>query len=135
MNTEVKCITSTIRSVDKALEVREAFSEISGGIRLSRLSEKLNMNRSGVYRLLQVFKQRGYVEQKQKNGKYQLGMTAYTVGQSIVSNMELTRTVRPIMERLVREYNETVYLALPCDKNVLFFDSSDSQHPVNVMSL
>jgi DNA-binding IclR family transcriptional regulator len=135
MNVEEKNVTSTIKSVDRALEVLEVFSEISGGIKLSRLSEKLNMNRSGVYRLLQVFKQRGYIEQKHKNGKYQLGMTAYMVGQNIVSNMGLTRTVRPIMERLVREYNETVYLALPCDKNVLFFDSSDSLHPVNVMAL
>lgn len=135
MNTVEKNATSTIRSVEKALEVLEAFSGISGGIKLSQLSKKLNMNRSGVYRLLQVFKQRGYVEQKQKNGKYQLGMTAYMVGQNIVSNMEIMRTAGPIMERLVREYNETVYLALPCDENVVFFDSSDSFHPVNVMSL
>lgn len=113
----------------------EAFSEINGGIKLSRLSEKLNMNRSGVYRLLQVFKQRGYVEQKHKNGKYHLGMTAYTVGQKIVSNMEIMRTAGPVMEGLVREYNETVCLAVRCDQDVLFFENAGSMHPVNVMAL
>ncbi len=30
-------------------ELLEAFSEINGEIKLSRLSEKLNMNRSGVH--------------------------------------------------------------------------------------
>jgi DNA-binding IclR family transcriptional regulator len=135
MNVNEKSISSTIKSVDKALEVLEAFSEISGGIKLSCLSEKLNMNKSGVYRLLQVFKQRGYVEQKCKNGKYHLGMAAYMVGQNIVSNMELMHTTRPIMEKLVREHNETVYLALPSDKKVLLFDSINSLHAVNVMSL
>ncbi len=135
MNTAEKDFTSTIRSVDKALEVLEAFSEIRGGIKLSRLSEKLNMNRSGVHRLLQVFKQRGYVEQRHKNGKYHLGITAYTVGQNIVSNMEIMRTAGPVMEGLVREYDETVYLAVRCDQDVLFFENAGSLHPVNVMAL
>ncbi len=126
---------STIKSVDKALEVLEAFSELNDGIKLSCLSEKLNMNKSGVYRLLQVFKQRGYVEQKRKNGKYQLGIAAHMVGQNIVSNMELMRTSRPIMAQLVREHNETVYLSLRCGREALLFDNIDSLHPVNVMSL
>jgi DNA-binding IclR family transcriptional regulator len=135
MNMAEKSDTSTIKSVDRALEVLEAFSEINGGIKLSCLSEKLNMNKSGVYRLLQVFKQRGYVEQVSRNGKYQLGIAAYMVGQNIVSNMKLTKTVGPIMQRLVREYNETVYLALRCGQDVLLFDNIDSLHPVNVTSL
>jgi DNA-binding IclR family transcriptional regulator len=76
MNAEEKNATSMIKSVDRALQVLEAFSEINGGIKLSCLSEKLDMNKSGVYRLLQVFKQRGYVEQKSRNGEYQLGLAA-----------------------------------------------------------
>jgi len=135
MNSGGKGITSTIVSVDKALELLEAFSEISGGIKLSRLSEKLNMNRSGVHRLLQVFKKHGYVEQKHKSGKYQLGMTAFTVGQNIVSNMEIMRVTGPVMESLARDYNETVYLAVRCDQDVLFFENASSLHPVNVMAI
>ena len=135
MSVEAKDNTAIFKSVDKALEVLEAFSEFNEGINLSSLSEKLNMNKSGVYRILQAFKHRGYVEQKIKNGKYHLGMAAFMVGQNIVSNMEVTRTAKPIMERLVREYNETVYLALRCGEEVLLFDNVDSLHPVNVMSL
>lgn len=135
MDTEENNVTSTIKSVDKALEVLEVFSKVSGGIKLSCLSEELNMNKSGVYRLLQVFKQRGYVEQKSKNGKYQLGIAAYMVGQNIVSQMKLTNAVGPVMKRLVLEHNETVYLALRSGQDMLLFDNIDSLHPVNVMSL
>ena len=135
MAAEQKNTTSTIKLVDKTLEVLEAFSELNDGINLSSLSEKLNMHKSTVYRLLQVFKQRGYVEQKQKNGKYRLGLAAYRVGQNIVSNMDLLSMARPVMEKLVREHNETVYLALPCGQRALMFENIDSLHPVNVMSL
>ena len=132
---EQKNNTSTIKSVDKALEVLEAFSRIHDGINLSRLSEKLNMNKSGVYRLLQVFKQRGYVEQRQKNGKYHLSMAAYMISQNIISNMELLRKARPVMEKMARDCNETVYLAVRCEQDVLLFDNVDSMTPVNVLPL
>ena len=132
---EQKNNTSTIKSVDKALEVLEAFSRIHDGINLSRLSEKLNMNKSGVYRLLQVFKQRGYVEQRQKNGKYHLSMAAYMISQNIISNMELLRNARPVMEKMARDCNETVYLAVRCEQDVLLFDNVDSMTPVNVLPL
>ena len=82
-----------------------------------------------------MFKKRGYVEQELKNGKYHLGVAAYKVGQNIVSNMDLLSMAKPVMERLVREYNETVYLALRCEQEMLLFDNIDSLHPVNVMSL
>jgi DNA-binding IclR family transcriptional regulator len=49
--------------------------------------------------------------------------------------MKLSNTVGPIMKRLVREYNETVYLALRCGQDMLLFDNIDSLHPVNVMPL
>jgi len=121
--------------VDKALEVLEAFSELDGGINLSCLSDQLNMNKSGVYRLLQVFKQRGYVEQKSNNGQYQLGIAAYKVGQNIVSRMKVLRSARPLMEKLSRELDETVYLAVPNGSDVFLFDSAEALTPVNVMSL
>ena len=34
MNVEEQNVTSTIKSIDKALEVPEAFSALSGGIKL-----------------------------------------------------------------------------------------------------
>lgn len=135
MATSEKKDTATIKSVHNALEVLEAFSECNEGIKLSRLSEQLNMNKSGLYRLLQVFKQRGYLEQDRSHGEYRLGLGAYMVGQKLVSNMELLRTVRPVMEELVRENKEAVYLAVRCDHKTLLFDNVDSRHPVNVMSL
>jgi IclR family KDG regulon transcriptional repressor len=135
MTTLEKTIPATIKSVDKALEVLEAFSELEGGIKLSCLSEKLKMNKSGVYRLLQVFKNRGYVVQEKKNGEYQLGMAAFMVGQNIVSNMEVLRTAKPVMEKLSRGCNETIYLAFRVDDKALFFENVTSLHSVNVMSL
>jgi IclR family acetate operon transcriptional repressor len=134
MNTE-KNDTSTIKSVDKALEVLEAFSSIHNGINLSSLSRDLNMNKSHVFRLLQVFKQRGYVEQTRKNGKYHLGRTSYILGQNIVSNMDLLNKVKPDMEKLVEACNETVYLALRFGDETLLIDSVECRLPVSVMPL
>lgn len=135
MKIQEKNMSSTIKSVDKALSMLEAFSELDGGINLTRLSEKLGLNKSGVYRLLQVFKQRGYVEQHCRSGKYQLGLSAFRVSHNILSNNQLINIVKPFMEALVNEHNETIYLAINCDDHVLFFDHVDSLNAVNVSSL
>jgi DNA-binding IclR family transcriptional regulator len=126
---------STIKSVEKALTMLETFSELEGGINLSRLSEKLGMHKSGVYRLLQVFKQRGYVEQYARNGKYQLGTSAFRVGQNIISNNLLMNKARSLMKMLVGTYNESVYLTLFNTDHVLFFDYVDASSAVGVASL
>jgi IclR family transcriptional regulator, KDG regulon repressor len=127
--------TTSIKAVDRALDVLEAFGEVGAEFNLTRLSEKLCINKAGVHRLLQTFMKRGYVEQKSKNGKYQLGMAAYMVGQNLVSKMELLHTVRPSMEKLVREFDEAVYLVVPCGGEALFFDYLDTPHAIKVMSL
>lgn len=135
MNANEMKVGSTIKSVDKALKVLETISTIEGGINLTALSEKLDMSKSGVYRMLQAFKERGYLEQRHKNGEYFLGKTAYMIGQNILTNTSVLKLARPAMEDLGRECNETVYLALRCDNDVVLIDSVESRHPVVAMPL
>lgn len=124
-----------IKSVDNALSVLEVLGDIDGDIRLAHLSEKLNMNKALVYRILATFQRRGYVEQAKKTGAYRLGLGAYEVGQKFLSHMELLRLAKPVMESLVRECGETVYVAVPVGPDILLFDKTDTTNPVSIMSL
>lgn len=125
----------SIKSVENALAVLEIFGEIDGEVRLGHLSQRLNMNKSNVFRILTTFEQRGYVEQIKKSGKYRLGIGAYEVGQKFLSRMELLRTAKPVMEGLARECDEAVYLAVPAGREILLLDKVDTSNPVSIMSL
>jgi len=125
----------SIQSVDNALDVLEALCEEGDEVRISQLSEKLGMNKTSVFRLLATFENRGYVEREKGSGKYRLGLSAYEMGQKFLSRMNLLRKARPVMERLVRQCNEAVYLAVPRDAYILLLDMVDTSAQVKIVSL
>jgi len=125
----------SIQSVENALDVLEALCDEEGEVRISHLSEKLHMNKTSVFRLLATFEGRGYVEKQESTGRYRLGLTAYEVGQKLLSRMELLKQARPVMERLVRECNETVYVTVRKGDEILFLDMVDTTQKVKIVSL
>lgn len=125
----------SIQSVENALDVLEALCDEDGEVRISRLSEKLHMNKTSVFRLLATFEGRGYVEREAVSGKYRLGLTAYEVGQKLLSRMELLKQARPVMERLVRDCNEAAYLTVRRGDEVLFLHMVDTLQKVKIVSL
>ena len=125
----------SIQSVENALDVLEALSEIDDDVRISQLSEKLAMNKTSVFRLLATFENRGYVEREERSGKYRLGLSAYEIGQKFLSRMGLLRHARPVVERLARGCNEAVYVAVRRRKEVLFLDMVDTTQKVKIVSL
>jgi len=125
----------SIQSVDNALNVLEALSDEGEEIRISQLSERLGMNKTSVFRLLATFESRGYVERERETGRYRLGLSAYEIGQKLLSRMTVLRHARPAMERLARESGEAAYLAVRRDNEVLFLDMVDTLQQVKVAPL
>ncbi len=125
----------SIQSVDNALDVLEALCDEGDEVRISRLSERLGMNKTSVFRLLATFENRGYVEKEKGSGKYRLGLSAYEIGQKFLSRMGLLRKARPVMERMVRECDEAAYITVRRGSDVLFLDMVDTSQQVKIISL
>jgi len=125
----------SIHSVDNALDVLEALCDEQDDVQISRLSEKLGMNKTSVFRLLATFENRGYVEREEQTGRYRLGLSAYEIGQKLISRMVMLRKARPVMERLVRDCDEAVYLGLRRDDDLLFMGMVDTPQQVKIISL
>lgn len=125
----------SIHSVENALDVLEALCDEQNDIQISRLSEKLGMNKTSVFRVLATFENRGYVEREEVSGRYRLGLSAYEVGQKLLSRMGVLNKARPLMQKLVRDCDETVYLVVRRDHEVLFLDLADTTQQVKIVSL
>lgn len=125
----------SIKAVENALTVLEAFSEVHGEIGITRLSETLGLNKSYVFRLIATFEKRGYIENGEKSGKYRLGLSAFEMGQKFLSRMGLLTKARPTMVRLARECNESVYIAVPRGNEVMMLDKVDTTHVVSTVPL
>jgi len=124
-----------VHSVENALDLIDAICDEGGEARVSRLSERLGMNKASVFRLLATFENRGFVERSDDSLKYRLGLSAYEMGQKIIARMGMLRKARPTMDRLARQCNESVYFVVRRGSEVLMLDMVDSAQKVKVMPL
>jgi len=124
-----------IRSVENALLLLEALAEGGEQCSLSKLSQRLDMTKASLFRLMATFENHGYVERSQRSGEYQLGLAAFEVGQKLLSKMTLLKKSRPIMAQLARQCNETVYLVVQRNQEALFMEMVDNDQKVKVIPL
>ncbi len=124
-----------IRSVENALLLLEALAEEDCKCSLAQLSERLDMTKASLFRLMATFENHGYVERGQRTGEYQLGMAAFEISQKLLSKMTLLSKARPIMSQLVRQCDETAYLVVQRDQDVLFLEMADNNQKVKVVPL
>ncbi len=101
-----------IRSVVRALDLLEAFTEHEGSVGVTELAKRLGLHKNNAFRLLATLETRGYVTQERVTGGYRLGLKAFQLGQHVLKLLSPAREARPILQGLVRQCDETAYLGL-----------------------
>jgi len=110
-----------IQSVDRAMQIMQLLSEC-GTQTVTEISQKLNVHKSTASRLLATLEQHGMVEQYQNRGAYRLGLALVGFTNSVLKDYNILDYTRPICEKLGRETDETVNVAIIVGKNVINID-------------
>ncbi len=124
-----------IRSVENALLLLEILANENTKLSLAQLSDRLDMTKASLFRLMATFENHGYVERNLQTGDYQLGMSAFEMSQKLLSKMDLLTKARPVMAQLVRQCDEAVYLVVCRGRDVLFLEMADNTQKVKVVPL
>ncbi len=122
-----------VQSVDRALDILEAFNYNAEELGVTELSQKLNLHKNNVFRLLATLETRGYIEQDEKTGNYRLGIKIFEVANVFLHHLGLRRQARPILEELVHKCNETAYLAVTEETDVVYVLMHETAHTVRVI--
>lgn len=125
----------SIRSVENALHLLETLATDGERCSLAQLSDRLDMTKANIFRLMATFESMGYVERGERSGEYQLGMAAFETSQKLLARMPLLRHARPVMSHLARQCDEAVYLVVRRGQDALFLDMADNDQKVNVAPL
>jgi len=83
--------------------------------------------------LLATLESRGYIEQNKVTENYRLGLKTLELGQTFVKQMGLLRQSRPVLEAMVRECNETSYVAILKDFYIIYLDVVETDLTVRVV--
>ena len=123
-----------IQSVSHALDVLEEFKGDAIELGVTELSKKLKLHKNNIFRLLATLEARGYIEQNRSTENYRLGLKSLELGQTFIKQMGLLRQARPSLERLAARANETTYLAVMRNVDVIYLDVVEASQTVRVAS-
>jgi IclR family acetate operon transcriptional repressor len=121
-------VAGSIRAVNRVISVLELFKGRQE-LTLSEVAQETGLNNATTFRYLVALTQHGWLE-PQPAGGYRLGLRVFQLGQSVAANFDISRVARPSMELLLRDFGETVNLAVYHSYGVVVIDSIESPNPL-----
>ena len=121
---------TTVRAVDRALDILLCFAKAEGGLSLSDISREVGLHKSTVHRLLTSLQKKGFVRRHTDSDKYLLGWSVLELLSNLYQSNELASVVLPEMTHLRDATGETVSLYIRSGKERLRIQSVESNAPV-----
>ena len=105
---EKEAAGSTVRALDRALDILTVLGTADHPIGLTEVSRAASLHMTTAQRLLNVLERRKFVERVR--GRYQLGPALVPLSRAFLSTNSLTRSALPVQEELVAITGETASL-------------------------
>lgn len=122
----------SIKVILKTMDLLKCFSPKHPEWTANDLSNKLNLNRTTVYRILSTLASGGFVQLNPKSGGFRLGPTLIGLSMALFNSMEIRTVARPVLEDLAKETGESVHLTIWYNDQVMLIDQWESPSEIKV---
>jgi len=123
---------SNLVGVERTARILTAVAEAESP-NLTEIARRTSLNEATVLRYLNSLAALGYIERFNAT-QYRLGWEMFRLGQRAFSGQVPSEAIRPTMERLVLEFNETVNFAVHKDRKVLILEVVEGRRAVKKVS-
>jgi DNA-binding IclR family transcriptional regulator len=99
------------------------FSERQPELSLAKISELLGIPKSTAHGIAKTLEECRVLQRDPVSDNYRLGAVAFQLGYIARSNIDLSRHALPLMENLLDETQQIIYLAIPYEGLVLYIEA------------
>jgi len=121
---------SRIKSLEKAIDIINLFSERQPTLSLPQISTDLNIPESTTYRLLRTLQQKQVVARDSLSKKYMLDASLLRLATVIWSHLNIDRLAIPHLEKLATRSGETAHLYLLQGHQMVLVEAANSPNTV-----
>lgn len=124
-----------MQTIDRAMQVIKVIAEndTKKWLSISDLSKECDLPVSTMHRLLQSMKKHGLIQQDPNLKLYSMGNTWLEYGLQMYDTFDFVGLIRPEMEKLMHEVEESVYFSKPLGLESLIVERIDCQHnPIRI---
>ena len=119
-----------IQSVERALKILDLFDEFEPELKITEISDKMELNKSTVHSLLKTLEKHKYIDQNPENGKYKLGLKLIERGNCVVSTIDIRQVARTYLLDLAKRTGQTVHLGILNGKEGVYIDKIEGESSI-----
>lgn len=113
--------SGAVQSLNRGLMLLERIAESGrNGAILTDIALQVGLPASTTHRLLNTLEQAGFVRRDPELGIWQVGLTAFSIGNAFLSSRDVVAQARPYMKKLMEDAGETVNLAVENKGEVVY---------------
>ena len=124
---------NSVQSLDRALDVLEALASEQDGLGVTEISDRVDLHKSTVHRLLATLLDRGYVS-KNEHGSYNIGLKLIEVVSVYLNSLELQTEARPHVAQISTDLGLTAHLGVLDGDQVVYIERMDMYSGVKLYS-
>ncbi len=117
---------NTVQYLERAAQILEVLSRFSQGLSLGDLSEKVNLSKGTVHRLLSSLSYLDFIRQDPLSKQYLLGFKLVELGNSLLNQIDFRIEARPFLVELAESSGETVHMVILDHSEVLYIDKVEA---------
>ncbi|WP_066370021.1 IclR family transcriptional regulator [Neobacillus fumarioli] len=124
-----------MQTIDRAMQVIKVLAENTSkkGLPITDLSKECGLPVSTMHRLLQSMKKHGLIQQDPDSKIYSMGNAWLEYGLQMYDTFDFVGLIRPEMENLMHEVEESIYFSKPIGLEALVIERIDCPHnPIRI---
>jgi IclR family transcriptional regulator, KDG regulon repressor len=125
-------LSQSVRSVDRALDILLCFTREDSARSLTQIAEAIHMSKTTVHRLLATLENKRFITRDNATGLYRLGLRFIEMASLVLQDVELHRWAQPYLQRLAKEFGETVDLSILDGSHVIYLEVIESPQRVKL---
>ncbi len=120
--------------VKKAFLILNAISKNAQGLRISEISSTLDISKSTVHGIAAALEEQGAILRDPITKKYTIGVTLMELGKAAYERIDFKKIAKPIMEELMEQCQETVFLGIRNGSRATIVDIVESRKDFKITS-
>ncbi len=121
-----------VQAVSNAIDILELLGDYEHELSISEIVAKLSLTKSNVNKLLANLERFGYVEHNRYTGNFRLGVKTFQISQAYINKLNLIEISVQAMQELKNLLNESVYIGVIRQDNVVYLDVIETDEAVRV---
>lgn len=99
-----------LKTLDQSLKLLQLFTKEKPEWGARELAKETGLNHTNVYRVLSTFEANRFLVKDPETKKYALGIRLWELGLTMRESFHVSRLIRPILERMMVESGESIFL-------------------------